>query len=111
MRFHVLLIANEGYARGLAVSLQSLLESLKNADPSLKNEEEQAPPKEELPLPTDQLHVWLLDCGLLPDTWTRLEQMIQAHNQAPGKPLTLCRAIAGTCPLFIMHQSGWSVEF
>jgi lipopolysaccharide biosynthesis glycosyltransferase len=74
MEFHVILISDESYARGLAVTLRSLLDSLRvDSTDGSKAKTSQA---------AHVLQVWLLDTGLSAETWTRLRRMVQDHSTA-----------------------------
>jgi lipopolysaccharide biosynthesis glycosyltransferase len=72
MELHFVLVSDERYARGLAVTLRSLLDSL-TVDSTEGS-------KAETLHAARVLHVWLLDTGLSDETWARLRRMVQDHS-------------------------------
>lgn len=71
MDAHIVFVADEGYARGLAVTLQSLLDSLRSAKASAEGVSSEH---------ASILHVWLVDTGLLDASWEMLQELVHQHN-------------------------------
>jgi len=84
MEAHIVFVADEGYVRGLTVTLQSLLVSLHSAKAGVADVSSEH---------VSILHVWLVDTGLLEGSWRMLQELVHQHNmvasgeQKPG-PLT-----------------------
>jgi lipopolysaccharide biosynthesis glycosyltransferase len=85
---HVSLIADDGYAMGLAVTLKSLLSSTVEAAKAAEGSSSSTATTvvhthcstRHLQHSQQQLHVWLIDVGLSADTHNKLKDMIYEHN-------------------------------
>jgi hypothetical protein len=85
---HVAFVANEGYAKGLAVTVKSLLDSLRSVSPVETTAESttclrsvglcgSVVPTE----PVNTVHVWLVDTRLHDESWAKLDGMVHDHNK------------------------------
>lgn len=89
MAAHVTFVANEGYAKGLAVTLKSLLDSLRSAS-AFGTTGESTTCLRSMGLcgsvvsrePVSAVDVWLIDTGLLDESWRTLEGMVHLHNES-----------------------------
>jgi lipopolysaccharide biosynthesis glycosyltransferase len=79
-RIHVSVIADDGYALGLAVTLKSLLSSTVEAANAAEGSSSTTSTTRHLQHSQQQLHVWLVDVGLSADTHNKLNEMIYEHN-------------------------------
>lgn len=81
------LVSDDSYAPGLAVTLRSLLDSFCATQAAAADPQSRA------------FSIWLLDTGLSHATWQKLQAMVDAHNagQRHTLPISVQQRKSTTC--------------